>query len=132
MSEEVFHFAIINQIKIKLKDTISQVLRATQMEEGVVGIASSSGKNINIIFDVEYETGSKNNVNKRVLFRIQIKLTKLPTQITSATIISHIIDCVKTYLSPDEEEDTWQPTIQGIIVYMHWEQKAKLTPLLVL
>ena len=132
MSEEVFHFAIINQIKIKLKDTISQVLRATQMEEGVVGIASSSGKNINTIFDVEYETGSKNNVNKRVLFRIQIKLTKLPTQITSATIISHIIDCVKTYLSPDEEEDTWQPTIQGRIVYMHWEQKAKPTPLLVL
>jgi hypothetical protein len=62
---------------------------------------------------------------------VQIRLTKLPTQATSATI-SQIIDCIETYLSPREEDDTWQPTIQGRIVYMHWDQKAKPTPLLVL
>ena len=35
MSEEVFHFAIINQIKIKLKDTISQemLMVLTNMEQ---------------------------------------------------------------------------------------------------
>jgi hypothetical protein len=131
MSEEVFHFAIVNQIKIKLKDTISQVLRATQTEQGMVGIANNSSKNVNTTFDVEHETGAPPNVSKRVLFRIQIKLTKLPTQTTSATI-SQIIDCVEVYLSPEDEQDTWQPTIQGRIVYMHWDQKAKPTPLLVL
>ncbi len=131
MLEEVFHFAIVNQIKIKLKEQISQVLRASQAQEGVVGIASNSGRKINTTFDVEYETGSPPNVSKRILFRIQVKLMKLPTQTTSATI-SQIIDCVETYLSPEDEQDTWQPTIQGRIVYMHWDQKAKPTPLLVL
>jgi len=83
------------------------------------------------IFDVEYETGTPPNSAKRVLFRIQIRLMKLPTQATSATI-SQIIDCIETYLSPMEDEDTWQPTIQGRIASMHWDQKAKPTPLLVL
>ena len=131
MLEEVFHFAIVNQIKIKLKEQISQVLRASQTQEGVVGIASNSGRKINTTFDVEYETGSPPNVSKRILFRIQVRLMKLPTQTTSATI-SQIIDCVETYLSPEDDQDTWQPTIQGRIVYMHWDQKAKPTPLLVL
>ncbi|WP_088242145.1 hypothetical protein [Calothrix rhizosoleniae] len=131
MLEEVFHFAIVNQIKIKLKEQISQVLRASQAQEGVVGIASNSGRKINTTFDIEHETGSPPNVSKRILFRIQVKLMKLPTQTTSATI-SQIIDCVETYLSPEDEQDTWQPTIQGRIVYIHWDQKAKPTPLLVL
>jgi hypothetical protein len=56
---------------------------------------------------------------------------KLPTQATSATI-SQIIECIETYLSPMDDEDNWQPTIQGRVVYMHWDQKAKPTPLLVL
>ncbi len=131
MSEEVFHFGIVNQIKIKLKEQISQVLRANQSQPGVVGIANNSGRKINATFDVEHETGSPPNVSKRVLFRIQVRLMKLPTQATSATI-SQIIDCVETYLSPEEDRDTWQPTIQGRIVYIHWDQKAKPTPLLVL
>jgi hypothetical protein len=68
---------------------------------------------------------------KRVLFRAQIRLIKLPTQATSSTI-SQIINCIETYLSPKQNDDSWQPTIQGRIVYMHWDQKAKPTPLLVL
>ncbi len=130
MLEEVFHFAIVNQIKIKVKEKISQALRPTQADQGVVGIAST-GRKVNEMFDVEYETGSPPNITKRVLFRIQIRLTKLPTQTTSATI-SQIIDCIENYLSPVDEQDTWQPTIQGRIAHMHWDQKAKPTPLLVL
>jgi hypothetical protein len=34
-------------------------------------------------------------------------------------------------MSPDAEELHWQPTIQGRIANMHWDQKAKPTPLLV-
>ena len=131
MSEKVFHFAIVNQIKIQVKEKISQSLRPNQAQQGIVGIASSTGRQVDEMFDVEYETGTGANVAKRVLFRIQIRLIKLPTQATSATI-SQIIDCVETYLSPVEGDDSWQPTIQGRIARMHWDQKAKPTPLLVL
>jgi len=131
MSEEVFHFAIVNQVKITVKDKISQTLRPNQAQQGVVGIASNTGRQVDETFDVEYETGTSPNTSRRVLFRIQIRLIKLPTQATSATI-SQIIDCIETYLSPSDDEDTWQPTIQGRIAYMHWDQKAKPTPLLVL
>jgi hypothetical protein len=131
MAEEVFHFAIVNQVKIKVKDKISQALRPNQNQGSVVGIANSAGRQVDEIFDVEYEAGTQQESIKRVLFRIQIRLMKLPTQATSATI-SQIIDCIETYLSPVEDEDTWQPTIQGRIASMHWDQKAKPTPLLVL
>jgi hypothetical protein len=131
MSEEVFHFAVVNQVKIKVKDKITQALRPTQAQQGTVGIASNTGRQVDEIFDVEYETGVMPNIAKRVLFRIQIKLMKLPTQATSATI-SQIIECIETYLSPMDDEDNWQPTIQGRVAYMHWDQKAKPTPLLVL
>jgi hypothetical protein len=129
MEEEVFHFAILNQIKIKVKEKISIALRPTQANQGEVGIASA-GRHIDEIFDVEYEAGDAKGT-KRVLFRIQIKIFKLPTQPTSVTI-GQIIDCIETYLSPATEHETWQPTIQGRIVNMHWDQKAKPTPLLVL
>ncbi|MGI8500649.1 MAG: hypothetical protein ACR2LR_05855, partial [Hassallia sp.] len=131
MAEEVFHFAIVNQVKIKVKDQISQALRPNQAQQGVVGIANSSGRQVDHVFDVEYETNIEGVPAKRVLFRVQIRLMKLPTQATSASI-SQIIDCIETYLSPAEDQDTWQPTIQGRIAYMHWDQKAKPTPLLVL
>ncbi|AVZ31499.1 hypothetical protein BMF81_04286 [Nodularia spumigena UHCC 0039] len=130
MSEEVFHFAILNQIKVQVKDKISQALRPNQAQQGIVGVASS-GRQVDETFDVEYETGIGPKLSKRVLFRVQMRLIKLPTQATSATI-SQIIDCIETYLSPVEGEDNWQPTIQGRIIYMHWDQKAKPTPLLVI
>jgi len=131
MSEDVFHLALINQMKIKIKDKISPALRPSQSSEGAVGVASSSGKQIDETFDIEYETGVAPKIVKRVLFRVQIRLIKLPIQATSTTV-SQIIDCIETYLSSRENNDTWQPTIHGRIVYMHWDQKAKPTPLLVL
>jgi hypothetical protein len=131
MAEEVFHYAIVNQVKIKVKDKITQALRPNNAQQGIIGIASSGGRQIDEIFDVEYETVITGQTTKRVLFRIQIRLMKLPTQTTSTTI-SQIIDCVETYLSPAEDHDTWQPTIQGRIAHMQWDQKAKPTPLLVL
>ncbi|WP_035493813.1 hypothetical protein [Baaleninema simplex] len=124
MEEETFHFGIVNQIKVKVKSKISVALRPTAENRG-------TGRQVNEIFDVEYETGSGANIKKRVLFRIQIKLTKLPTQPTSATI-SQIIDCIETYLSPAGDNDTWQPALQGRVAYIHWDQNAKPTPLLVL
>lgn len=129
MEEEVFHFAIVNQIKIKVKQLISVALRPTQASQTSVGIASTTGREVDEVFDVKYETETGGKRNMRVLFRIQVKLMKLPTQATSATI-SQIIDCIENFLSPEDE--SWQPTIQGRIVSLHWDQKAKPTPLLVL
>ncbi|MFB2981634.1 hypothetical protein [Microseira sp. BLCC-F43] len=131
MAEEVFHFAIVNQIKVKVKDKISIALRPTQAQQAAVGIATTAGRQVDETFDVEYQTADSPKSKKAVLFRIQIRLMKLPTQATSVTI-NQIIDCIETYLSPSDEHDNWQPTIQGRIVQIQWDQKAKPTPLLVL
>ncbi|MEB3826385.1 hypothetical protein [Phormidium sp. CCY1219] len=124
MEEENFHFAIVNQIKVKVKEKISVALRPNAENRG-------TGRQVDEIFDVDYQIGEIAKSGRRVLFRIQIKLTKLPTQATSKTI-SQIIDCLETYLSARDDHDTWQPTIQGRVAYIHWDQKAKPTPLLVL
>jgi hypothetical protein len=124
MEEENFHFAIVNQIKVKVKEQITLALRPNMDNRG-------AGRLVEETFDIEYESGEIDQPQKRVLFRVQIKLTKLPTQATSKTI-SQIIDCLETYLTTKEDHDTWQPTIQGRVAYIHWDQKAKPTPLLVL
>ena len=129
MAEESFHFVIINQIKIRVREKIAKALRPST-SAGVI----SSERQVDQVFDVEYETVGLPKPNKRVLFRIQIQIMRLPTQTTSTTT-NQIIDCIETYLSPVEEEesrDTWQPTVQGRIVYIHWDQKAKPTPMLVM
>lgn len=134
MSEDVFHFSIVNQIKVKVKEQITIALRPTQLTAGEQNPnTGGGGRQIDATFDVEYDTtepGSGKS-EKRVLFRIEIRLMKLPTQTTSATI-NDIINCLETYLSPSEEYNNWQPTIQGRIVHIDWDQKAKPTPLLVL
>jgi hypothetical protein len=129
MEEEQFHFAMVNQIKIRVKEKISVALRPSQAEQGLVGM-SSTPRPVDEVFDVEYEPPNSPKGSKRVLFRVQIKLTKIPTQPTSATI-SQIIECMEKYMSQNADAN-WQPTIQGRIASMHWDQKAKPTPLLVL
>lgn len=130
MDEEVFHYAIVNQIKIRVKQLISIALRPNTSQQQV-GVASSGGRQVDETFDVTYETETRGKRVKRILFRTQIKLIKLPTQSTSTTI-NQIIDCIEKFLSPNEDHENWQPAIQGRVVLMDWDQKAKPTPLLVL
>jgi len=130
MEEELFHFQIVNQLKVKVKQQLSVAMRPRQAESGMVGIASKP-RRIDQTFDVVYKTSEALGSKTRVLFRIEIQLAKLPTQSTSSTI-NQIIDCIETFLSPDAEGGSWQPTIQGRLANMHWDQKAKPTPLLVL
>lgn len=132
MDEDQFRFQITNQLKIKVKERISVALRAAPSgNTGVVGIAGSGGKHVDEIFDVEYKLNDSPKSVQRVLFRVQIKMTKLPTQATSATV-SQIVDCLEQFMSPEAEDDNWQPVIQNRIASLHWDQKAKPTPLLVL
>ena len=130
MEERQFHFAILNQIKIKVKAKISIVLRPTQAREGLIGVASTS-RSVDEIFDINYNVDDSYTPKKGVLFRVQIKLIKIPTQATSVTV-SQIVEALLGYMSPDTDHETWQPTLQGRIVRIHWDQKAKPTPLLVL
>ena len=130
MEEEVFHFGIVNQIKVKVKQQISMALRPTPAVAGDKG--NPGGRKIDSVFEVEYETGEMGkNLRKRVLFRVSIQLTKLPTQATSQTI-NQMIDCLETYLSPSNDHNNWTPTIEGRIVRIDWDQKAKPVPMLVL
>ncbi len=130
MDEDHFHTSIVNQLKVKVKQKISIALRPRQAEEGLIGIASKP-RVVDEIFDVEYAPQDNPLAKKRVLFRIQIRLAKLPTQATSSTI-GQLVECIENFMSPDAEETHWQPTIQGRIANMHWDQKAKPTPLLVI
>jgi hypothetical protein len=130
MEEDQFQFSIVNQVKIKVKQKISVALRPQQAEAGLIGVASQP-RAVDEIFDVEYALNDQPGARKRVLFRIQIRLAKLPAQATSATI-GQLIQCVEAFLGPTAERSSWQPTIQGRIAYMHWDQKAKPTPLLVI
>jgi hypothetical protein len=129
MEEEQFHFIILNQIKIRVKEKVTIALRPSQAEQGMVGVAST-GRQVDEVFDIDYDLTGTAKGAKRVLFRIQIKLTKMPTQPTSVTI-NQIIECMHKFMS-QSTDDSWQPTIQGRIASMHWDQKAKPTPLLVL
>ncbi|MEM9266107.1 MAG: hypothetical protein AAGA46_11335 [Cyanobacteria bacterium P01_F01_bin.13] len=131
MEEKQFHFSVVNQLKVKVKQRITVALRPQQAQQGVVGIASSKPRAVDQTFDVEYQTIQNLQSKKRVLFRVQIKLVKLPTQATSITV-QEIIDCIENFLSPERDEKFWQPTLLGRLATMHWDQKAKPTPLLVL
>lgn len=131
MEEKQFNFSVVNQLKVKIKQRISIALRPQQAEQGVVGIASSKPRAVDQIFDVHYETMQDQEKRKRVLFRVQIKLVKLPTQATSVTV-QEILDCIENFLRPDRDDKFWQPTLLGRLATMHWDQKAKPTPLLVL
>ena len=133
MQEQIFHNILVNQAKVKVKQFISTAMRISLSQNAGGGIASRSGFNIDETFDITYETDSqgRGRRTRRVLFRIQVKLMKLPAQSTSNTI-SQIVDCVEMFLSPTESRSNWQPTIQGHIVTMSWNQQAKPTPLLLL
>ncbi|MGB3495426.1 MAG: hypothetical protein WBA57_22040 [Elainellaceae cyanobacterium] len=130
MEEEQFHFAIVNQIKMRVKEKVSLALRSSQSNQGVVGLAST-GRKIDQVFDVQYDLSERVGGKRGVLFRIQIRLMKLPTQPTSVTI-QQIVQCLEAYMSPKTDHDTWQPTVQGRIASIDWDQKAKPTPMLVL
>lgn len=130
MDEEVFHYVIVNQIKMKIVQLIGEALRPSTAKNAV-GIVPRS-RQVEETFDVTYEVETQEGKwNKGVLFRIQIKLTKLPTQTSTATV-NEIIKCIEIFLSATEEHDNWQPAIHGHVVLMSWDQKAKPTPLMIL
>jgi hypothetical protein len=129
MEESQFNHALVTQVKVKIKQFVSTAMRLSLSQNSTVGISNRNGSKIDETFDVTYETDVQGKLTRRVLFRIQVRLMKLPTQSTSSTI-QQIIECIEAFLSPGRKDTNWQPTIQGHIVTMNWNQKAKPTPLL--
>ncbi|MEL4894154.1 hypothetical protein [Crocosphaera sp. Alani8] len=130
MDEEVFHYVVVNQIKMKVTQLIGAALRPStdKVQPGVI----VGGRNIDESFDVTYEVETQEGKwNKGVLFRISIKLIKLPTQ-SSASTVAQILECLENFLTPMKSKENWQPSIQGQVVLISWDQKAKPTPLLVI
>ena len=131
MDEEMFHSLIINRLKIQISQLVTIALRPNTAKNNTVGIVGG-GRKIDKIFDITYEIQNQYGEWKtRVLFRVQLKLSKLPNQ-SSSTTINQIIDCIEHYLSPELSQENWQPAIQGQVVKLNWDQEAKPTPLLVL
>ncbi len=129
MEEEHFNNAIMEQIRAKIKDHVAAILRPKQTDMGI-GVAIP-GRHVDAILDVSYAPHDRPE-ERKVLFRIQVKLVKIPTQPSSQTI-AQLIDCVEHYIKPTDDDDKyWQPTVQGRLLTMDWDQKAKPTPLLVL
>lgn len=132
MDEDIFHYFIVNQIKIKIAKLIGEALRPNTAKNAV-GIVVAE-RQINKTFDVTCQVEAQEEEgksNKGVLFRIQIKLTKLPPETSYATV-NEIINCIETFLYADSDQANWQPAIHGQIVLMSWDRKAKPIPLLVL
>ena len=131
MEEELFSNIITNQIKVCVKQLVSQALRESTAEHTSAGIASTGGRHIDRVFDIIYETNSRGKRSKGVLFRIRIQLTKMPVQTTTATV-DGIIRCITRFLDPDREaQQNWQPSLFGKLVAIHWDQQARPTPMLV-
>ncbi|MEM8605273.1 MAG: hypothetical protein AAGF24_15745 [Cyanobacteria bacterium P01_H01_bin.121] len=129
MEEDRFNHYIVHQINLKIKRQLTLALRPQQAEVGEIGIPSQS-RRVNETFDVEYDP-SKRVSTKRVLFRVQVRLVKIPTQSTSQTV-AQLTQCIERYLLPAVDEENWYPTVQGRLLTMEWDQKAKPTPLLVI
>lgn len=129
MDEEVFHYIVVNQIKMKITQLIGEALRpnTANYTVGMVGGARQIEETFDVTYEVETQQGKW---NKGVLFRVQIYLSKLPTQSSSATI-SQLVKCIERFLSPNSQHN-WQPTLNGHLVHIDWDQKAKPTPLLVM
>ena len=66
MEEEVFHYALVNQSKIKVKQLLSAALRSKTASQSTIGIANKSGCKIDETFDVTYETDIQGKRTKRV------------------------------------------------------------------
>ncbi len=124
MAEEVFHLGIIQQIKDKVQQKFSAQLN--QEEKPTIGLAKFEE-----FFDVEYQIKQFNNLENTVLFRLVIRLMKLPSQFSYVTT-NQIIDCIETFLISGDKEDDWQPNIEDRVVNIKWDESAKPIPMLVL
>jgi hypothetical protein len=127
MDEEVFRNIIMAQIKQHLRRDVTAALLPPPIESK----EKNGVRQVDVTFAVNYTLGQEDTTIPRVLFRIQVKLAKIPHQSTNKTI-KDLEEALENFVVATEENRNWQPTIQGRIANISWDQKAKPTPLLVI
>ncbi len=124
MEEPHFCDVILAQIKVNLRQKVAPALMPTAIDSGQV-------RKVDVVFDVSYQPEHHDDSQIRVLFRIHVKLAKIPTQ-GSQSILKELEAGLENFVSASDENRNWQPTIQGRLAVISWDQNAKPTPLLVI
>ncbi len=124
MEEPHFCEIILAQMKVNLRQKVAPALMPSNDDSGNV-------RKIDVIFDVSYKPEHHDNTQIRVLFRIHVKLAKIPTN-GSQSILKDLAIGLENFVVASDENRNWQPTIQGKLAVISWDQTAKPTPLLVI
>jgi uncharacterized protein (DUF736 family) len=124
MEEPHFCEIILAQMKVNLRQKVAPALMPTEEESGNV-------RKIDVIFDVSYQPEHRDDSQIRTLFRIQVKLAKIPVN-GSQSILKELATGLENFVVASDANRNWQPTIQGRLAVISWDQAAKPTPLLVI
>jgi uncharacterized protein (DUF736 family) len=124
MEEPYFCEIILAQIKVNLRQKVAPALMPTEQDRGNV-------RKIDVTFDVSYQPEHHDDSQIRVLFRIHVKLAKIPAH-GSQSILKDLAAGLENFVVASDANRNWQPTIQGRLAIISWDQTAKPTPLLVI
>ena len=124
MEEPHFCEIILAQMKVNLRQKVAPVLMPTAVDSGQV-------RKVDVTFDVSYKPEHHDDTQIRVLFRINVKLAKIPLN-GSQSILKELAIGLENFVSASDANRNWQPTIQGRLAIISWDQNAKPTPLLVI
>ncbi len=124
MEETHFCNIILAQIKVNLRKKITPLLMPSEEDSGNV-------RKIDVIFDVAFKPEHHDDSQMRTLFRIHVKLAKIPLH-GSQSILKDLAIGLENFVVASDENRNWQPTIQGRLAVISWDQSAKPTPLLVI
>jgi hypothetical protein len=124
MEEPQFCEIILAQIKVNLRQKVAPALMPTEDDGGTV-------RKIDVVFDVSYQPEHHDDSQIRTLFRIHVKLAKIPSH-SSQNILKELMVGLENFVVASDQNRNWQPTIQGRLAIISWDQMAKPTPLLVI
>ena len=124
MEEPHFCEIILAQMKVNLRQKVTPALMPTEGDSGQV-------RKVDVTFDVSYKPEHHDDTQIRVLFRINVKLSKIPLN-GSQSILKDLAIGLENFVSASDANRNWQPTIQGRLAIISWDQNAKPTPLLVI
>jgi len=124
MEEPQFCEIILAQIKVNLRQKVAPALMPTEDDGGSV-------RKVDVVFDLSYQPEHHDDSQIRTLFRIHVKLAKIPTN-SSQSILKDLMIGLESFVVASDANRNWQPTIQGRLAVINWDQTAKPTPLLVI
>jgi hypothetical protein len=124
MEEPHFCEIILAQMKVNLRQKVAPALMPSEEDSG-------NARKVDVIFDVAFQPEHHDDSQIRVLFRINVKLAKIPAH-GSQSILKDLVAGLESFVVASDENRNWQPTIQGRLAVISWDQTAKPTPLLVI